>query len=405
MIRQNRPDLIYANFFFTDIVGLSNPNMSTTTQFKKLEVLNKIIQESNAYKNTPKTDMITFPTGDGMCIGFTKDQETPMLLAFELHKKLYEYNKGKIPSEIIQIRIGLAGGNCFTFKDINENINVWGPGIIVTKRIMDIGDANHILLSQRFAEDLRELSDEYMKIIKPIQDYAFKHGITMLVYSAYGQGFGNPIPPKQEQLESMMQNEIIKLQNTALYPCVDVTLELANPKSMSFHHKRTYQIRNISDEPIRYVLHGIATDVEKNDVSDLNIKTYDESGEEMRISSINLNQPFCKEFSTVFKRPILKGQESRAYTLEYDVEEPEGFFENNFAIDCKKFILRFAYNEGDLQKHPQLYYLNQETEEKTPDEAVPIVSKNDSKTTLTWEKENLVKGQTLRLEWQARQSD
>ena len=67
-----------------------------------------------------------------------------------------------------------------------KNKNIW-PGIIIARRIMDFGNDGHILLSSRVAEDLRELSDEYKKIIKPLHDYTIKHGQRILIYSAYGR--------------------------------------------------------------------------------------------------------------------------------------------------------------------------------------------------------------------------
>ena len=68
--------------------------------------------------------------------------------------------------------------------------NVWGQGIIIARRIMDIGNDGHILLSSKI-EDLRELSDEYKKIITPLHDYTIKHGQRILIYSVYGTDFGN----------------------------------------------------------------------------------------------------------------------------------------------------------------------------------------------------------------------
>src|SRR3989337_780840 len=183
--------LIHAHFFFVDIVGLSDPSMSTKTQIKKIEVLNRCISETEVYTNTPKENILTLPTGDGMCLGFLQGPELPLHLAVQLQEKLTKYNVGKIPSETVRARIGLHSGNCFVVKDIRGQDNVWGPGIILARRVMDFGDDNHILLSPRLAEDLRELSDEYRKIIKPIHDFTIKHGQTILIYSAYGDGFGN----------------------------------------------------------------------------------------------------------------------------------------------------------------------------------------------------------------------
>ncbi len=84
------PDFLHANFFFVDIVGLSDPVMSTKTQIKKIKVLNESIKECDSYKNTPKESILTLPSGDGMCLGFLQDTQLPLLLASQLHEKLNE---------------------------------------------------------------------------------------------------------------------------------------------------------------------------------------------------------------------------------------------------------------------------------------------------------------------------
>ncbi len=108
-------------------------------------------------------------------------------MAIDLHKKLKVYNKGKSADDVLLIRIGLNDGPVFVVNDIQGNQNVWGPGIILARRIMDIGYEMHILMSQKMADTLRELSDEYKIWIHPLHDFHIKHGRTILVYSVYGK--------------------------------------------------------------------------------------------------------------------------------------------------------------------------------------------------------------------------
>ena len=393
-------NLIHANFFFVDIVGLSDPSMSTKTQIKKIETLNKAILECDAYKDIPKETMLILPTGDGMLLGYLQGPELPLQLAIQLQQKLVKLNKGKIPSETVRVRIGLHSGNVFIVNDIQGNKNIWGPGPILARRVMDFGDDGHILLSTRLAEDLRELSDEYRLMIKPVHDFTIKHGQTMLIYSAYGKGFGNPKhPTKGEALRSKMGEEIIKRQKTTLYPFVEVELTIKDPKTMLVHHKRMYEIVNISDEPIYNVLHGIATDVEKHSINDLNIRVYDENNRELKISGINVDAPTQKEFTTKFNQPILKNEDGRYYILEYDIEEPERYFENAFLIDCKKIVLKIQYPADGTIKEPLFYEINQEKEEKMPSSIRPTIRKDGDNYIARWAKQNVVKGQTFRIEW------
>ncbi len=196
------PDVINAHFFFVDVVGLSDPLLSVKKQMEKIEVLNRLIGSCDAFQ-TSKKKIISLPTGDGMAIGFLLNPELPLQLSMQLHQKLREYNQDKVPEDKIGIRIGLSSGPVFIMSDINNNKNLWGPGIVIARRIMDIGDNLHILIADRLAEELIALRDEYKMIIKPISDYMIKHGQTIKVYSAYSEDIGNPNLPEKviEHLE------------------------------------------------------------------------------------------------------------------------------------------------------------------------------------------------------------
>ena len=351
-------------------------------------------------QNTPKDTILTLPTGDGMCLGFKQNPESPLLLASQLHERLSVYNADRIPSELVRVRIGLHHGNCFTVNDINGNENVWGPGIIMCRRVMDFGDDAHILMTPRLAEDLLELSDEYRKYIHPVHDFTIKHGLTILLYSAYGDGFGNPThPTKGEFQRSKIHEEYDKVKNTTLYPDIRIDLSIVDVDAMLVHHKRSYHIANITNEPIYNMLHGLVTDVEKYSFKDLNIRVYDEKNHDMKISSINVNKPKCKEFTTQFNKPIVKGDKNRKYTLEYDVEEPERYFENAFLINCQNVHLSLKYPDSLKTDKPVLYAVSQETGEKTETGIQPVLEKNDKTTMVKWALKTGFKGQTYRIEW------
>jgi KaiC/GvpD/RAD55 family RecA-like ATPase/class 3 adenylate cyclase len=187
--------VVNVNFFFIDIVGLSNPSLSVKKQIDKIEILNKLIGSCDAFAKA-KEKKIVLPTGDGMAIGFYMSPESPLQLAVQLHSKLRTYNRGKSNNEdMLGVRIGLSSGPVFIVNDMNGNQNVWGPGIILARRVMDIGDNLHVLLSGSMAESLIALKDEYKMMLKPIGDYQIKHGQTIHLYSAFSPEFGNPEPP------------------------------------------------------------------------------------------------------------------------------------------------------------------------------------------------------------------
>ncbi len=392
-------NLIYAHFFFVDIVGLSDPVMSVKKQIKKIEALNGLISSCEVFKNTEQNLMLVLPTGDGMAIGFLQGPELPLLLATELHQKLNPYNKGKSPEETLRIRIGLNDGPVYIVKDVQGNQNVWGPGIILARRVMDIGDDGHILLSPRMAETLRELSDEYKIMIKPMHDYVIKHGQTLLLYSVYGNGVGNPnVPTKNLYQRSKMTREIMRRRLDTVYNKVDVTLEIKEPSKMLTHHRRVYDMMNIAEEPIQTLLHGIATDVPKT-FDELNIRTADEAGRELKITSINFDKPYQKEFTTSFHRPIYRDEKERGYTLEYDVEEPERYFENYFSINCKKYTMSIIY-PADAGFKPVTYDVKVESDTKTKSKAQPKIEEHeDGLLKATWTKTNVIESQAFRLEW------
>ena len=400
-------NLIHAHFFFVDIVGLSDPSVSTRIQIKKIQTLNSIVMNSTSFRFTPRDTMLVLPTGDGMAIGFLQGPELPLNLAIEIHKMLSKYNKAKIPAEIIRVRIGIHSGAAFVVDDVLNNKNIWGPGIILARRIMDIGDDGHILLSARISEDLREISDYYKQILRPVQKYAIKHGQTISLYSAYDKGFGNPRPPATKSLVEKPNQERNTKHPTAvtIYPYMEVNITIKNPRSQLVHYKRLYEIKNTSENPIYEVVHGIATDVEMN-LSDLGIKVYDEDSAVLPISNVIIDKPYQKEFTTVFNRPIERLEKGRFYVLEYQVTEKEKYFENHFGVDCNKFVVTIDYPKG--VSFPVVYETDLETEKVkkckmqprvVTDERKDNAGVNSYRTQVRWAKKDITRGQCFRFEW------
>jgi archaellum biogenesis ATPase FlaH len=191
-------EVLNVNFFFIDIVGLSDPSLSVRKQIAKIETLNKMITSCDIFSKGTSEKRIILPTGDGMAIGFIMNPELPLKLSMQLHQKLRNYNQSKKSTEdSISVRIGISSGPVFIVSDIKGNQNVWGPGIIVARRVMDLGDSMHILLADPLAGQLIGLKDEYRLNIRPITNYEIKHGQKITLYSAYSQDFGNPNLPSK----------------------------------------------------------------------------------------------------------------------------------------------------------------------------------------------------------------
>ena len=187
-----------ASFFFIDMVGLSDPTLSVKNQVHKIETLNELIHSCDAYRKVSAGKKVILPSGDGMAIGFLSKPEIPLELSIQLHRKLRLYNQEKSPTEEIGVRIGLASGPVFTVADLNNVQNIWGPGIILARRVMDAGDKDHILIAENLAEMLLSLKDEYRHVIRLISNkYKIKHGQKIKLYTAYSDDFGNQqIPAK-----------------------------------------------------------------------------------------------------------------------------------------------------------------------------------------------------------------
>ena len=193
-------EAFHASFFFIDIVGLSDPTLSVKKQIQKIQTLNELIHSCDSFRKTPAGKRIILPAGDGMAIGFLSNPEIPLELSIQLHQKIHAFNNNQHEhnADSLGVRIGLGSGPVFTVSDLNNVQNIWGPGIVIARRVMDAGDNGHILIAEKLAEELISLKDEYRKVVSLISDnYRIKHGQKIKLYSAYSRDFGNPqIPSK-----------------------------------------------------------------------------------------------------------------------------------------------------------------------------------------------------------------
>jgi archaellum biogenesis ATPase FlaH len=185
--------ILHATFFFIDIVGLSDPSLSVKRQIEKIHILNNLISSCSSYKK--ERDKKVLPTGDGMAIGFTSDPKLPLELSMELQNLLKAYNSSIDSDSTVKVRIGIGSGHVFLVNDLNDNQNLWGPGIILARRVMDLGDDGHILMEGELTNTLLIIDDKYKDIIHYIGDYKIKHNQIIKVYSLYDDKIGNSNRP------------------------------------------------------------------------------------------------------------------------------------------------------------------------------------------------------------------
>ena len=331
-------------WFFTDIVAGSNPTVPTKEQARKVIVLNELIARTETFINRDPNSTVILPTGDGMAIGFSDSPEYPLRLSIQLHKILTEYNKAKRrKDEKVLLRIGIDIGPVYIIKDLNGQDNVWGPGIILTRRVMDLAGDQNIFCSSRFAEDVRVLSPEYKEIIHPIGDYSIKHGEQLNIFNIYGEGFGEKNTPRKKKIiqKSETFEQTLKSKTAFLFNTIEIDLDVLEPKTMLTHHTWKWNLVNISDSPKDEIFYYLDGDSPK-DFADMNVRAYDEEGNDADILSLSENKPMHKEFSIKLKKPIKPRQRKRFVTLEYDWEEPERTYFYKIPTDCKLFTYKFT---------------------------------------------------------------
>ena len=384
------------HWFFTDIVAGSNPKIPAKDQVRKIVVLNELISRTEIFKKRDPNSTVILPTGDGMAIGFSDSPEKPIHLAIELHKMLNRYNELRSGLEKLLIRIGIDMGPVYLVKDLNDKDNVWGPGIILTRRVMDLAGDMNIFASARIAEDTRKLSSYYKEIMHPIGDYHIKHGEELQIYSIYGKDFGNKIAPRSKKVEKQTADKVVKSSYNFAFKTIDIVLDVIEPATMLTHHTWVWKLENISKEPKEQVHYIIDGDKER-DFKDLHVTVKDERGNSLEILTVDRNQPTHKEFNVQLRNPMLPKQ-TKTLKLEYDWEEPERNFYYRVASDCKEFTYLFTISK-EAEIKTRVLQVDAETGYRVYASPNPVVKYLDDKTAVSWSKTNLKSFDAYQFQW------
>jgi TolB-like protein/Tfp pilus assembly protein PilF len=175
---------------FIDIVGYSK--LLLKPQSELLGELNEIVSGTNEFRQAESAGkLIRLPTGDGMALVFRTNPEAPAECAVEIAQTL----KSHPP---IQLRMGIHSGPVNEVVDVNQRANIAGAGINMAQRVMDCGDAGHILLSKHVAEDL-EQDDRWRPLLHDLGECEVKHGVRVGVTNLYSDEVGNPNLPGKLQ--------------------------------------------------------------------------------------------------------------------------------------------------------------------------------------------------------------
>src|SRR5213595_1105655 len=177
-----------AHVLFTDIVGYSK--LPIHQQRSVVERLNEIVRSTDEFQAAETAGrLIKIPTGDGITLVFYYSPEAPVECALEISRALKKHPE-------LQLRMGVHSGPVSGVIDATGKANVAGAGINMAQRVMDCGDAGHILLSKHVAEDLEEYP-HWQPHLHELGECEVKHGVRLSVVNLYTAELGNPAVPEK----------------------------------------------------------------------------------------------------------------------------------------------------------------------------------------------------------------
>src|SRR5881296_2543302 len=177
-----------AHLLSIDVAGYSK--LSNNEQIELLQQLNQIVRSTECFRAAETTGkLIRVPTGDGMALLFFRSPEEPVRCALEISRVLQEQPH-------IQLRMGIHSGPVNPVGDVNDETNMAGAGINVAQRVLDCGDAGHVLLSAHVAEDLAQYR-HWQPYLQDLGECEVKHGLRLHLFNLYKGGLGNPQIPEK----------------------------------------------------------------------------------------------------------------------------------------------------------------------------------------------------------------
>jgi class 3 adenylate cyclase len=171
---------------FIDIVGYSN--LLIEEQRRGVEELSQIVRECDQFRASEEEgELVSLPAGDGMALVFSTTVEAPLHCAIQIARKLKD-------RPALQVRMGIHSGPVSGVTDVNARSNIAGAGINMAQRVMDRGDAGHILLSKHVADDLEQYS-HWRPHLHDLGECEIKHGKKLSIAN-----FGRQERPKTQSL-------------------------------------------------------------------------------------------------------------------------------------------------------------------------------------------------------------
>src|SRR5437588_9309937 len=178
-----------AHVLFIDIVAYSK--MAIDDQRLAIETLNRIVQSADEFRKAERENrLLKIATGDGMALIFYRSPEDPVECALEISRALKEQHPN------LKLRMGVHSGPVSGVVDVNDRANIAGAGINMAQRVMNCGDAGHILLSKRVAEDLEQFK-HWRPHLYHLGECEVKHGDKIEIVNLFTCELGNAERPKR----------------------------------------------------------------------------------------------------------------------------------------------------------------------------------------------------------------
>jgi len=177
-----------AHILLIDVVGYSK--LLVDEQIEFLKELNQIVRNTECFRAAERAGkLIRVQTGDGMALLFLHSPEEPARCALEISRTLKDHAH-------ILVRMGVHSGPVSQVTDVNDRTNIAGAGINIAQRVMDCGDAGHILLSKHLADDLAEYR-HWRPHLHDLGECEVKYGLRLHLVNLYKDDLGNPHLPEK----------------------------------------------------------------------------------------------------------------------------------------------------------------------------------------------------------------
>jgi TolB-like protein/class 3 adenylate cyclase len=223
-----------AHVLFIDIVGYSKLSIDEQTEY--LEQLREIVRASQSFRVAQaQGKLMRLPTGDGGALVFRTSPEAPVRCAADIARALKKNAK-------FGVRMGIHSGPVKEVTDLSEQGNIAGAGINIAQRVMDCGDAGHILLSKHVADDLEQYA-QWRPLLHDLGTCEVKHGVKVALFNLYSDEIGNPELPLMSKRDSAAQQKV-----EAVVPAPRKSIAVLPFKSLSEDKANIYFADGIQEE-------------------------------------------------------------------------------------------------------------------------------------------------------------